>query len=176
MTSAGAVEKVRIEIVSPGLLRTPNNTVPSTIALAGPAFDVSIAELQRTLPHFNISHTYLYDESIIDCVLLQDSVQNILAQWYYRVRDPQSVVAVITPGHLPHNQRPSQETKWKRPFKGSLWCWCSFFPQVALNLHRLINWRLHGTLFSSARNGLIKRNKILPKKLNFFLINLKMGQ
>lgn len=87
-----------IEMVSPGLLTTAGNMVPSTITLAGPAFDVSIGKLRNTYRNFNITHTYLYDEDIVDCVVFQNEVQNILARWYYRERDVNRMTVIVISG------------------------------------------------------------------------------
>jgi hypothetical protein len=84
-----------MHIVSPGLL---GEITPSTITLAGPAFDVGIEKLRGVLSNFNISHTFLYDESIRDCIAFQDEVQNILARWYYREGRENNVVMIIIPG------------------------------------------------------------------------------
>jgi hypothetical protein len=84
-----------VDIVTPGLL---GEITPSTITLTGPAFDVGIDKLRRKLTNFNISHTYLFDEDILDCATFQDRVQNILSKWYYRERQENNVVIIMLPG------------------------------------------------------------------------------
>ena len=88
-----------IEIVSPGVV---GNVSASSITLGGPAFAVSIAKLRDTLQGaFNVTHTYLYEPSIPDCVTFQMEVQNILARWYYlrsSVHSSNTTVVIVTPG------------------------------------------------------------------------------
>ena len=97
-TDVGAMTQIELQIVTPGLLQTVNNILPSTTALSGPAFDVSIENLRHTLPNFNISQTYLYHESTLDCATLQQEVQVLMAEWYYRIRSEKDMVVIITPG------------------------------------------------------------------------------
>jgi hypothetical protein len=86
---------INLDIVTPGL---QGESSASTITLAGPAFDVGIDKLRRKLTNFNITHTYLFDEDILDCVTFQDRVQNILSKWYYRERQENNVVIIMLPG------------------------------------------------------------------------------
>ncbi|OQV16337.1 hypothetical protein BV898_09483 [Hypsibius exemplaris] len=110
---AAEVPARSVEIVSPGLLWTVDNAVASTLGLAGPAFDVSIAALRRNLHcSFNISHTYLYEEDIVDCGTLQNEVQDILARWYYKVHREESMAAVITPGCIESAQINQLVAEW----------------------------------------------------------------
>ncbi|OQV16343.1 hypothetical protein BV898_09488 [Hypsibius exemplaris] len=101
--SRSSPAKINLEIVSPGLTQF-EGAVPSTasmIALTGPAFDVSIERLRGRLNEsFIISHVYLYNDSVVDCVTFQNQVQDILAKWYSTEHDVNSMVAVITSGKL----------------------------------------------------------------------------
>ncbi|OQV16342.1 hypothetical protein BV898_09487 [Hypsibius exemplaris] len=90
--------------------------VPSTasmITLTGPAFDVSIERLRDRLNEsFTISHVYLYNDSVVDCVTFQNQVQDILAKWYYTEHDINSMVAVITPGCIESAQINQLAASW----------------------------------------------------------------
>ncbi|OQV16341.1 hypothetical protein BV898_09486 [Hypsibius exemplaris] len=86
--------------------------VPSTITLAGPAFDVSIAKLRAVRQDLNITHTYLYDERIDDCVTFQNSVQDLTARWYYRSHDARSMLAIILPGCIESAQVNQLAASW----------------------------------------------------------------
>ena len=91
-----------VEIVSPGLL---GSAALSSITLAGPAFESGVDLLKtKYRGRFKVNHTFLFDSRILDCAMLQDRVQNLLAQWYYQylaereLRTTNGTIVIITPG------------------------------------------------------------------------------
>ncbi|OQV14078.1 hypothetical protein BV898_11742 [Hypsibius exemplaris] len=101
---------INLDIVSPGVI---GNYTASSINLSGPAFDVSISRLrERFLAHFNISHTFLYNYSILNCVDFQNEVQNMLARWYYTVDRSESVTVIMTPGCIESAQLNELAATW----------------------------------------------------------------
>ncbi|GAU95182.1 hypothetical protein RvY_06847-1 [Ramazzottius varieornatus] len=92
----------QVEIVSPGL---QGSAALSSITLAGPAFESGVELLRMNYYRkFGVNHTFLFDNRIKDCALLQGNVQNMLAEYYYeyllksKTSGTNGTVVIITPG------------------------------------------------------------------------------
>ena len=87
--------KTCLEIVSPGYIGTDSL---ATLNDVGPALDSAMDILKAAFPSVSISQVYLQDNSVRLCSDLMYNVQDMLAKWYYTVRNDRCAVAIITSG------------------------------------------------------------------------------
>ena len=84
-----------VEIVTMGLV---TNATTISMHNVGPSYDLA-ATFFRTDhgARFNLTHTYLMDESITNCVDLTSQTTFMMSEWYFKKRINADVYAFIIP-------------------------------------------------------------------------------
>ncbi|OQV14915.1 Atrial natriuretic peptide receptor 2 [Hypsibius exemplaris] len=106
-----------LDIVSPGTL----NDGQVSLRYMGPSFDMAFERMHQAFPDFNMTHTYLYSETLTkSCYDLEDNVQLLLSSWYYRrSRYKKCATAIITPGCFEGYRLNQMAAGWNVPLISS---------------------------------------------------------
>ena len=85
----------QVEIVTLGLV---TNATTISMHYMGPSFDLAATLFREDHgARFNLTHTYLMDESITNCVDLTSQTSFMMSEWYFKKRIKADVYAFIVP-------------------------------------------------------------------------------
>lgn len=86
----------QVEIVTLGVV---TNATTISLHYLGPSFDLAASFFREDhRRHFNLTHTYLVNESFSsDCATLTSQTSFVMSEWYYKTRTKADVYAFIVP-------------------------------------------------------------------------------
>lgn len=94
LVSGRPARKLSVDIVTLGYIY-PN--AGASLAYQGPALDMAAEEINRTYETTMIvQHTLLVDRKILNCEMLGDNSDFMLAKWYYGRKKKANVTAFIS--------------------------------------------------------------------------------